>query len=72
MRGAWPVGDTFAGANTGAVFSIIATVKANGLTPYAWLRCIMHDLPAAKTVKVVEVLLRWNLSALGLTNQMAA
>ncbi len=38
--------------------------------PYTWLRRVMRDLPAAKTVEEVEALLPWNLHTLDLTNEM--
>jgi len=39
---------------------------------YAWLRRILRDLPAAKTVEDVEKLLPWNFHAQDLTTEMAA
>lgn len=72
-RKAWLFSDTPAGANASAViYSLVQTVKANGLEPYAWLRRIMRDLPAAKTVEDVEALLPWNLHALNSTSDMAS
>ena len=54
--------DTPAGAHASAViYSLVQTAKANGLEPYAWLRHVLRDLPAAKTVEDVEALLPWNL-----------
>jgi transposase len=35
----------------------VETAKANGLEPYTWLRRVMCDLRAAKTVEVVDALL---------------
>lgn len=70
-RKAWLFSDTPAGANASAViYSLLQTAKANGHEPYAWLRRIMRDLPAAKTVEEVEALLPWNLHALDLTSEM--
>lgn len=61
-RKAWLFSDTPAGAHASAViYSLVQTAKANGLEPYAWLRRVMRDLPAAKTVADIEVLLPWNL-----------
>lgn len=61
-RKAWLFSDTPAGAHASAViYSLIETAKANGVEPYTWLRQVMRDLPAAKTVEDVEALLPWNL-----------
>ena len=61
-RKAWLFSDTPAGAHASAViYSLVQTAKANGLEPYAWLRRVIRDLPAAKTVEEVEALLPWNL-----------
>ena len=61
-RKAWLFSDTPAGAHSSAViYSLVQTAKANGLEPYAWLRRVLRDLPAAKTVEEVEALLPWNL-----------
>jgi hypothetical protein len=63
-RRAWLFSDTPAGANASAViYSLVETAKANGLEPYAWLRRVLRDLPAAKTVEDVEALLPWNLKS---------
>ena len=72
-RKAWLFSDTPAGANSSAIiYSLVETAKANGLEPYAWLRRILRDLPAAKTVEDVEALLPWNLHNQDLTIEMAA
>ncbi len=64
-RKAWLFSDTVAGANASAViYSVLETVKANGLEPYSWLRRVLRDLPAAKTVEEVEALLPWNVKDL--------
>jgi len=61
-RKAWLFSDTPAGAHASAViYSLVQTAKANGLEPYTWLRQVLRDLPAAKTVEEVEALLPWNL-----------
>ena len=61
-RKAWLFSDTPAGAHASAVtYSLVQTAKANGLEPYSWLRRVLRDLPAAKTVEAVEALLPWNL-----------
>ena len=54
--------DTPAGAHASAViYSLVETAKANGVEPYAWLRWVLRELPAAKTVEDVEALLPWNM-----------
>ena len=61
-RKAWLFSDTPAGAHASAViYSLLETAKANGVEPYAWLRRVLRQLPAAKTVEDVEALLPWNL-----------
>ncbi len=61
-RKAWLFSDTPAGAHASAViYSLVQTAKANGLEPYTWLRRVLRDLPAAKTVEAVEALLPWSL-----------
>ena len=61
-RKGWLFSDTPAGAHASAViYSLVQTAKASGLEPYTWLRRVMRDLPAAKTVEDVEALLPWNL-----------
>lgn len=39
------------------IYSVIETAKANGVGPYAWLRRVLRELPAAKTLEDVEALL---------------
>jgi transposase len=71
-RKAWLFSDTTAGANASAViYSLLETAKANGLEPYAWLRQVLRDLPAAKTVDDIEALLPWNLTLADLTDENA-
>jgi len=61
-RKSWMFSDTPAGAHSSAViYSLVETCKANGVEPYAWLRRVLRELPAAKTVEEVEALLPWNL-----------
>ena len=63
--------DTPAGANASAViYSLMQTVKANGHEPYAWLRRVIRELPATKTVEEVEALLPWNLHASDLISEL--
>ena len=68
-RKAWLFSDTPAGAHASAIiYSLLQTAKANGLEPYTWLRRVMRDLPAAKTLEEFEALLPWNLHAPDLTS----
>ena len=70
-RKAWLFSDTPAGAHASAViYSLVQTAKANGSEPYAWLRRVLRDLPAAKTVEDVEALLPWNLRIPDLSGQI--
>jgi len=39
------------------LYSLIETVKANGLEPYAYLRYLFAELPKAETVEAIELLL---------------
>ena len=56
----WIFSDTPQGAHASAIiYSVIETAKANGLEPYAYLRKVLTDLPAAKTVEEIEALLPW-------------
>ena len=72
-RKAWLFSDTPAGAHSSAViYSLVQTAKANGLEPYAWLRRMLRDLPAANTVEAVEALLPWNVRIADLTGEMLA
>ena len=70
-RKGWLFSDTPADANASAIiYSMVETAKANGLDPYAWLRRVMRELPAARTVEEIEALLPWNLHAVDLTIEM--
>jgi transposase len=72
-RKAWLFSDTTAGAHASAViFSLVQTAKANGLEPYAWLRGVLRDLPAAKSLEDVEALLPWNLRIPDLSQHTAS
>ncbi len=65
----WLFSDTPAGADASAViYSLVQTAKANGVEPYLWLRRVLRELPAAKTVDEVEALLPWNLNMQALTS----
>jgi hypothetical protein len=67
----WLFSDTPAGAHASAViYSLMQTAKANGIEPYTWLRRVMRELPAAKTVEDVEALLPWNLHDADLTTKL--
>ena len=49
------------GANASAnLYSLVETAKANGLEPYAYLKLILTELPAAKTLEDIERLLPFN------------
>ena len=51
-----------AGAQSSAnLYSLIETVRANGLEPYAYLRKVFTALPQATTVEDVEALLPANI-----------
>ena len=72
-RKGWLFCDTPAGAHASAlIYSLLQTAKANGLDPYSWLRRVMRDLPAAKTVEEMEALLPWNLHAQDLISETLA
>ena len=43
------------------LYSLIETVKANGLEPYAYLRYLFTALPQAETVEAIETLLPGNI-----------
>ena len=56
----WLFSDTVHGAKASAnLYSLIETAKANGLEPYAYLRRVFTELPAATTVEDIEALLPW-------------
>ncbi len=49
------------GANASAnLYSLVETAKANGLEPYAYLKLVLTELPAAKTLEDIERLLPFN------------
>ena len=43
------------------LYSLVQTARANELEPYAYLRRLFTELPAAQTVEQIEVLLPWNI-----------
>lgn len=58
----WLFADTVAGAQASAnLYSLILTARDNALEPYAYLRRVFTELPAATTVEDIEKLLPWNL-----------
>ena len=60
-RKAWLFSDTPAGAEASACLcNLIETAKASGLEPYAYLKRVFAELPAAITLADVEALLPWN------------
>ena len=64
---------TPAGAEASArLYGLIETAKANGHEPHAWLRHVLAELPKAKTVEEVEVLLPWNLDRIMLAGRAYA
>ncbi len=72
-RKAWLFSDTPAGANASTViYSVLEIAKTNGLEPYTWLRQVLRDLPAAKTVDDVAALLPWNMKNLHAPNLTSA
>lgn len=68
----WLFADTVAGANSSAnLYSLIATAKANGLEPYAYLRHVFTELPKAETVEAIEALLPTRIDPSVLDNNRA-
>ena len=58
----WLFSDSVMGVKASAnLYSLIETVKANGLEPYAYLRYLFTELPKAETVDAIEALLPGNL-----------
>ena len=58
----WLFADTVSGAKASAhLYSLVQTARANELEPYAYLRRLFTELPAAQTVEQIEVLLPWKL-----------
>jgi len=43
------------------LYSLIETAKANGLEPYAYMRCLFAQLPKAESVEEIEALLPGNI-----------
>lgn len=58
----WLFCDTVHGAKASAnLYSLVQTCRANAIEPYAYLRRLFAELPAAETVEHFEALLPWNL-----------
>ena len=54
----WLFCDTVSGAKASAnLYSLIETAKANELEPYQYLKTVFTELPKAKTVEQIEVLM---------------
>jgi len=61
-RKSWLFANSVAGANASAkLYSLVETAKANGHEPYAYIKQVLAELPAAKTLEDVEALLPFNL-----------
>ena len=61
----WLFADTVSGAKASAhLYSLVQTARANELEPYAYLRRLFTELPAAQTVEQIEALLPWNIKSL--------
>ena len=57
-RNNWMFADTVNGAKASAsLYSLVQTARANELEPYAYLRRLFAELPAAQTVEQIEALL---------------
>lgn len=60
-RRSWLFQGNGVGATASASWlSLIATAKANGLEPYAYLLHLIQELPKATTLQMLEALLPWN------------
>jgi transposase len=58
----WLFADTVSGAKASAhLYSLVQTARANELEPYAYLRRLFTELPAAQTIEQIEALLPWKL-----------
>ena len=62
-RKAWLFSNSQKGARASAnLYSLVETAKACGLEPYAYLKEVFTQLPAAETVAEIEKLLPWNIN----------
>ena len=60
-RRVWLFANNPFGARASAnLYSLVATARANGLEPGAYLNFLFENLPAAETVDALEALLPWN------------
>jgi len=65
-RKAWLFSDTTRGAKaSGTLYSLIETVKANGLEPFQYFKEVLSKLPYAENVEDFEALLPWNVNIRG-------
>ena len=63
-RRAWLFANNPFGARASAnLYSLVATARANGLEPYAYLRHLFEELPLASTVEALEALLPFKTTA---------
>jgi len=61
-RKSWLFANSVAGANASAkLYSLVETAKANGHEPYAYIKQVLTELPAATTLENAEALLPFNL-----------
>ena len=59
----WLFSDTVNGAKASAsLYSLVQTARANELEPYAYLRRLFTELPAARSVADFEALLPWKIT----------
>ncbi len=66
----WLFSDSVKGVTASAnLYSLIETAKANGLEPYAYLRCLFTELPKAESVDAIEALLPGNVDTHQLKTQ---
>jgi transposase len=60
-RRVWLFANNPLGARASAnLYSLVATARANGIEPCAYLNFLFENLPAAETVDALEALLPWN------------
>jgi len=63
-RRVWLFANNPLGARASAnLYSLVATARANGLEPSAYLNFLFDNLPAAQSVEALEALLPWNARA---------
>ena len=59
----WLFADTVNGAKaSAALYSLVQTARANDIEPYAYLRRLFAQLPAAQTIEQIDALLPWNIN----------